>query len=129
MTAEIATPEGTRTVRARYLVGADGARSPVRKAVGVTFDDLGFEEPWLVVDVLVDDPSRLPDGNLQICNPARPTTCVLMGEGRHRWEFMILPGETPERSWPVARGRATISRKWWRAVTCDLMSDWEWVPI
>jgi 3-(3-hydroxy-phenyl)propionate hydroxylase len=97
VTAEIATPEGTRTVRARYLVGADGARSPVRKAVGVTFDDLGFEEPWLVVDVLVDDPSRLPDGNLQICNPARPTTCVLMGEGRHRWEFMILPGETPEQ--------------------------------
>ena len=63
----------------------------------MTFDDLGFEEPWLVVDVLVDDPSRLPDANLQICNPARPTTCVLMGEGRHRWEFMILPGETPEQ--------------------------------
>ena len=26
-------------MRARYLVGADGARSPVRKAAGVTFDD------------------------------------------------------------------------------------------
>jgi 3-(3-hydroxy-phenyl)propionate hydroxylase len=68
----------------------------VRKACGITFEDLGFEEPWLVVDVLVDDPSKLPTANLQICDPARPTTCVLMGEGRHRWEFMILPGETPE---------------------------------
>ncbi|MFM9935358.1 MAG: bifunctional 3-(3-hydroxy-phenyl)propionate/3-hydroxycinnamic acid hydroxylase [Novosphingobium sp.] len=94
---QVATPDGARTLRARWLVGADGARSPVRKAAGVTFDDLGFEEPWLVVDVLVDDPSRLPTANLQICNPARPTTCVLMGEGRHRWEFMILPGETPEQ--------------------------------
>lgn len=97
ITAQISTPEGERQVRARYLVGADGARSPVRGASGIAFEDLDFEEPWLVVDVLVDDPSRLPDVNLQICDPARPTTCVLMGEGRHRWEFMILPGETPEQ--------------------------------
>ena len=122
VTAQIATPQGPREVRARWLVGADGARSPVRKAIGVAFDDLGFEEPWLVVDVLVDDPARLPTANLQICDPRRPTTCVLMGEGRHRWEFMILPGETPEqvsddafiaelmRSWNV-EGAVRIERK------------------
>ena len=98
VTAMIATPEGERQVRVRYLVGADGARSPVRKASGIVFEDLHFEEPWLVVDALVDDPSRLPDVNLQICDPARPTTCVLMGQGRHRWEFMILPGRRPSRS-------------------------------
>lgn len=97
VTARIATPEGEKVLRARYLVGADGARSPVREACGIAFDDLNFEEPWLVVDVLVDDYSKLPTANLQICNPERPTTCVLMGEGRHRWEFMILPGETAEQ--------------------------------
>ena len=97
VTARIATPEGEKTLRARYLVGADGARSPVREAAGIVFDDLNFEEPWLVVDVLVDDYAKLPTENLQICDPARPTTCVLMGEGRHRWEFMILPGETAEQ--------------------------------
>ncbi|RDV01440.1 bifunctional 3-(3-hydroxy-phenyl)propionate/3-hydroxycinnamic acid hydroxylase [Sphingorhabdus pulchriflava] len=97
VTAQIETPDGERTIRARYLVGADGARSPVREDSGIIFDDLNFEEPWLVVDVLVDDYSRLPSDNLQICNPERPTTCVLMGEGRHRWEFMIKPGETAEQ--------------------------------
>lgn len=97
VTANFATITGKRSVRARWLVGADGARSPVRKACGITFEDLGFEEPWLVVDVLVDDPSPLPTANLQICDPGRPTTCVLMGAGRHRWEFMILPGEAPEQ--------------------------------
>lgn len=97
VTARIATPEGEKTLRARYLVGADGARSPVREAAGIVFDDLNFEEPWLVVDVLVDDYAKLPTENLQICDPARPTTCVLMGEGRHRWEFMILPGESAEQ--------------------------------
>lgn len=96
ITALLATPTGPRALRARWLVGADGARSPVREACGIAFDDLAFEEPWLVVDVLVDDAARLPQDNLQICDPARPTTCVLMGEGRHRWEFMIKPGETAE---------------------------------
>ncbi|WP_298193765.1 bifunctional 3-(3-hydroxy-phenyl)propionate/3-hydroxycinnamic acid hydroxylase [Novosphingobium sp.] len=97
VTAELATPEGPRTIRSRWLIGADGARSPVRKAIGIVFEDLDFEEPWLVVDTLVNDPARLPTANLQICDPKRPTTCVLMGEGRHRWEFRILPGETPEQ--------------------------------
>ncbi len=95
ITARLATPGGERSLRARYLVGADGARSPVREACGIPFEDLGFEEPWLVVDTIVHDFDRLPKANLQICDPARPTTCVLMGEGRHRWEFMILPGEDP----------------------------------
>lgn len=94
--ARLATPDGEQTLRARYLVGADGARSPVRTASGIGFDDLGFEEPWLVVDTIVLDAERLPKANLQICDPARPTTCVLMGEGRHRWEFMIKPGEDVE---------------------------------
>ncbi|MCL4671379.1 MAG: bifunctional 3-(3-hydroxy-phenyl)propionate/3-hydroxycinnamic acid hydroxylase [Sphingomonadaceae bacterium] len=97
ITARLATPGGEQVVRARYLVGADGARSPVRETSGIVFDDLNFEEPWLVVDVLVDDYARLPAENLQICDPERPTTCVLMGEGRHRWEFMIKPGETAEQ--------------------------------
>ncbi|MBN8502151.1 MAG: bifunctional 3-(3-hydroxy-phenyl)propionate/3-hydroxycinnamic acid hydroxylase, partial [Sphingomonadales bacterium] len=122
VTATIATPEGEREVRARYLVGADGARSPVREACGIVFDDLGFEEPWLVVDTIVTDPSRLPAANLQICDPARPTTCVLMGQGRHRWEFMLMPGETADEissdasverllePWNVA-GAVTLERR------------------
>ena len=141
VTAEITTPEGPRTVRTRWLIGADGARSPVRKALGIAFDDLDFEEPWLVVDVLVDDPARLPTANLQICDPKRPTTCVLIGEGRHRWEFMILPGETPEevsedafiarlmKPWNVEDAvrierkavytfRARIARTWRRGRVC-----------
>lgn len=119
---QVLMPEGPAIVRSRFLVGADGARSPVRAAAGIAFDDLAFEEPWLVVDVLVDDETRLPSVNLQICDPARPTTCVLMGEGRHRWEFMIRKGETPElvssdafvekllKPWDVA-GAVRIERK------------------
>jgi 3-(3-hydroxy-phenyl)propionate hydroxylase len=82
-----------QTVEARYVIGCDGASSPVRKALGITHFDYGFDEPWLVIDAQVKRPERMPNLNLQICDPVRPTTCVLMGPGRHRWEFMIRPGE------------------------------------
>ncbi|MDI1363952.1 MAG: bifunctional 3-(3-hydroxy-phenyl)propionate/3-hydroxycinnamic acid hydroxylase, partial [bacterium] len=95
--AQVAGPDGPFTVRARYLVGCDGAWSPVREAIGSRLDDLQFDEPWLVIDAIPRSGSNLPTVNLQICDPARPTTCVLMGPGRHRWEFMLLPGETTEQ--------------------------------
>ncbi|HEX3918911.1 MAG TPA: bifunctional 3-(3-hydroxy-phenyl)propionate/3-hydroxycinnamic acid hydroxylase [Caulobacteraceae bacterium] len=94
--AEIAGPDGPLEVRARYLVGCDGAWSPVREAIGAGLDDLQFDEPWLVIDAIPRPGAQMPTINLQICDPARPTTCVLMGPGRHRWEFMMLPGETAE---------------------------------
>lgn len=81
------------TIEARYVVGCDGASSAVRRMMEIELDDLNFDEPWLVIDAEVRDPEGLPEINLQICDPVRPTTCVLMGPGRHRWEFMLKPGE------------------------------------
>ncbi|HWA61203.1 MAG TPA: bifunctional 3-(3-hydroxy-phenyl)propionate/3-hydroxycinnamic acid hydroxylase [Caulobacteraceae bacterium] len=96
VTARVTGPDGAASLRGRYLVGCDGASSPVRQAIGSGLSDYGFDEPWLVLDVRVTPDSRLPEVNLQMCDPARPTTCVLMGPGRHRWEFMLLPGESTE---------------------------------
>lgn len=96
--AVIEGPTGLEIVRARYVVGCDGASSPVRAAMGGELFDYGFDEPWLVVDARVEEGARTPDVNLQICDPERPTTCVLMGPGRHRWEFMLKPGETTEQA-------------------------------
>jgi 3-(3-hydroxy-phenyl)propionate hydroxylase len=96
VTAAVTTPTGAADIRARYLVGCDGASSPVREAIGGGLFDYQFDEPWLVVDVKVGAGCRVPDVNIQLCDPARPTTCVLSGPGRHRWEFMLLPGETAE---------------------------------
>ena len=120
--AHFDTPSGEQTVRGRYLVGCDGARSTVRDLAGMELEDLDFDEPWLVIDTVVHDASRLPDRNLQICDPQRPTTCVQMGSGRHRWEFMMKPGEKPEdvlddafiadllKPWKVD-GAVTLERK------------------
>ena len=97
VTGTIVDASGKReTVRAKFLIACDGASSPVRKALKIGQFDYGFDEPWLVVDAKVKRPERMPLLNLQICDPVRPTTCVLMGPGRHRWEFMMRPGEDPQ---------------------------------
>jgi 3-(3-hydroxy-phenyl)propionate hydroxylase len=95
VTATLESPAGVQNVRTRYLVGCDGGASTVRGAVGIKLTDLCFDEPWLVLDTIVEDNSNLPDGPLQICDPRRPVTFMRLGEQRYRWEFMILPGEEP----------------------------------
>lgn len=96
VTAVLSGSGGPSTVRARYAVGCDGGGSWVRRQVGIELDDYQFDEPWLVIDAKTSAGATLPEVSLQICDPARPITCVPMGPGRHRWEFMLLPGETPE---------------------------------
>ena len=80
---------------ARFVVGCDGAWSPVREAVNLKLEDLNFDEPWLVVDVLVNDSAQLPESIIQYCDPARPCTFVPGPANLRRWEIMLLPGEDP----------------------------------
>ena len=48
--ASLDGPEGSVTVRARYCVGADGAHSPVREALGVPFEGVTNEHSFYVTD-------------------------------------------------------------------------------
>jgi 3-(3-hydroxy-phenyl)propionate hydroxylase len=96
ITAKITRGAREETVRTRFLVGCDGASSAVREALGIELSSYDFDEPWLVIDTIPGPDTKVPDINLQICDPARPTTCVLMGPGRHRWEFMLKPDESAE---------------------------------
>lgn len=94
-----------KTIRARYVVGCDGAGSLIRQAMGSSYEDFGFSADWLVVDVMPIDPATWNDHAIQVCDPARPTTLVPGGPGRSRAEFMLLPGESkadmnnPETAW------------------------------
>jgi 3-(3-hydroxy-phenyl)propionate hydroxylase len=83
-------------LRARYVVGCDGARSPVRQHMGSAMIDLGLRQPWLVFDVVLQQPVDLPTHTVQHCDPARPMTyCNVVGD-RRRWEIMVLPGDDRE---------------------------------
>lgn len=84
----------TRSIRAGFVVGADGANSFVREALGIESVDKGYFFDWLILDMIPHEEYRGQPAQWQLCDPARPTTIVPGGPGRRRWEFMVLPHET-----------------------------------
>ncbi|MEJ8810527.1 bifunctional 3-(3-hydroxy-phenyl)propionate/3-hydroxycinnamic acid hydroxylase [Variovorax ureilyticus] len=111
----------SHAAQARYVVGCDGARSPVRRAIGSEMVDLGLRQPWLVFDVVLEQPVDLPPYTVQYCDPRRPMTyCNVVGE-RRRWEIMVLPDDDrealvqPDTLWQmvapwVRRDQASLER-------------------
>ncbi|GLO69969.1 3-(3-hydroxyphenyl)propionate hydroxylase [Phaeobacter inhibens] len=101
-------PDGERKeIRAKFVVGTDGANSFVRESLGIENEDKGYFFDWLILDMLpgFDYCASRPNdpAQWQLCDPARPTTIVPGGPGpveggpdRRRWEFMVLPGESVE---------------------------------
>lgn len=109
---------------ASWLVGCDGASSTVRRLMGMELESLDYDEPWIVVDLKVDEAvlARLPATNVQYCEPARPCTYIVCPGNHRRWEFMLLDGEPrdgalgPERLWRLlARWIAPDEAAIWRA--------------
>jgi 3-(3-hydroxy-phenyl)propionate hydroxylase len=48
------TPDGPYTVEAEWLAACDGARSPLRSMMGLSFDGRVFEDNFLIADVRMD---------------------------------------------------------------------------
>ena len=85
---------GPHTVRARYLIGADGAHSTVRKTLGLTFEGAAFDEGYMLGDVEVDwsiprgwavRSMHQVDGKTDDLLVAIP----LPGRGRYRMSMMV----------------------------------------
>ncbi|HEY6795095.1 MAG TPA: bifunctional 3-(3-hydroxy-phenyl)propionate/3-hydroxycinnamic acid hydroxylase [Kineosporiaceae bacterium] len=80
-----------RTIRADYVIAADGGRSPVRSQLGIPLEGSTHARKWVVIDC-ADDPLDAPYTALH-CDPRRPYVCARMPHGHRRWEFMLFPGE------------------------------------
>ncbi len=50
-TLTVDTPDGPYQLEADYLIACDGARSPIRDMMGLTFDGRVFEDNFLIADV------------------------------------------------------------------------------
>jgi 2-polyprenyl-6-methoxyphenol hydroxylase-like FAD-dependent oxidoreductase len=96
VTATLAGPDGEETVRARYLVGCEGAHSVVRKGLGLSFEGDAFPEEYMLGDIELD--WRMPRGfvirvlhqtdgktdDLLVCIP-------LPGRNRYRASMLVPP--------------------------------------
>jgi 2-polyprenyl-6-methoxyphenol hydroxylase-like FAD-dependent oxidoreductase len=91
-------------VRARYLVGCDGANSAVRRGAGIPFEGGEYLEDFVLGDVEIDGPvtpdalhSFVGDRGFTMCFPlGRPTT----------WRVIAM---APTRADPDAAGRPDLS--------------------
>ncbi|SMG59615.1 bifunctional 3-(3-hydroxy-phenyl)propionate/3-hydroxycinnamic acid hydroxylase [Paraburkholderia susongensis] len=103
---------GQRVYHADYVLACDGGTSPIRTQLGFDMEDLDFDEPWLVVDILLKEGcgENLPATNVQYCEIARPCTFIVGPGQLRRWEFMINPGETPAQVMEPAFVRQLVSR-------------------
>ncbi|WP_405394719.1 FAD-dependent monooxygenase [Microbispora hainanensis] len=96
VTARLATGE---CVRARYLVAADGGRSPVRKALGIGFAGETREEQRMALgDVRVEGLDR--DHIHVWVRPGRGMVALypMAGTGTFQMIATLKPGSTPEQS-------------------------------
>jgi 3-(3-hydroxy-phenyl)propionate hydroxylase len=109
-TLSVRHADGTlHSLRAKYVIACDGGASFVRTRLDLPLEDLDFDEPWLVVDVLVNERglAKLPKVSVQYCEPERPCTLVIGPKNHRRWEISLKPGEdpkeaaTPERTWEL----------------------------
>ncbi|MEN8281846.1 bifunctional 3-(3-hydroxy-phenyl)propionate/3-hydroxycinnamic acid hydroxylase [Acinetobacter gerneri] len=85
----------TYQITARYLIGADGGRSGVRKKVGIQLDGLTHPRKWVVVDA-ANDTLDAPYTALH-ADPSRPFVCIYLPYQQRRWEFMLFEGEDEEQ--------------------------------
>ncbi len=146
-TEELHGPDGKQqSVRAKYVVGCDGANSFVREQAGITVIDKGYFFDWLILDMVPHGDFKVSPAQWQLCDPERPTTLVPGGPGRRRWEFMVMPDESseeiakPESAWRLLEpwglnpDNATLERsavyrfqaRWaeqWRVGRCMIAGD------
>jgi 3-(3-hydroxy-phenyl)propionate hydroxylase len=110
------TPSGWR---APFVLGCDGASSFVRSALGIEWQSLGYDQDWLVVDIVQHPEARLPQVTMQVCDPARLTTYVCVKDPNRRWEFQLRDGETRDEMLRPDRIRELL-RPWLPASHYDI---------
>ncbi len=81
---------------AAFAIGCDGASSFVRQKIGIGWQNLDYDQDWLVLDITQGPNANLPLTTMQICDPKRLATYICVKDPNRRWEFQLLKGETRE---------------------------------
>jgi len=92
VTLAVDSPQGSHTLTASWLIGADGGRSFTRSALGIEL--MGSTQPqrWIVIDLLNEPTQRDPFAEFH-CDGERPYVLVPGINGRLRLEFMLFDHE------------------------------------
>ncbi|MFK7751313.1 MAG: FAD-dependent oxidoreductase [Sedimentitalea sp.] len=88
VTLTLDTPNGTRLERGAFLIGADGASSAVRGALGIDFQGFTYAEQWVVASTPVDFAAVIP-GLAPVTYTADPDEWYVLLQTRDLWRVLI----------------------------------------
>ena len=85
VTARVKTADGvSQSISAKYLVGCDGAKSPVRQALGLTFEGSTLERLFYVADAQIDWEFSHDAGYGCLSRDSETLFFPMAGENRYR---------------------------------------------
>ncbi|WP_437590149.1 FAD-dependent monooxygenase [Sorangium sp. So ce1000] len=88
-------------VRAKWLLGCDGAHSAVRKGADIAFEGDTYDDHCMLGDLVVDWP--LPDGEIYISPSRRGVAAAFPVPGSHRFRVVLIqPEPSPAHGAPVS---------------------------
>lgn len=92
-------------ISTKYVVGADGGKSTVRRLIGASYHDYGLNQPWIVADFAVTEDAEVPEINTHYADPVSPAIYIHVVRNIRRFEFRATPDENlaaavePEKIW------------------------------
>jgi 2-polyprenyl-6-methoxyphenol hydroxylase-like FAD-dependent oxidoreductase len=92
--ATVVGPDGEFQVETRFLVGADGAHSTVRRRAGIGFEGANYPERFLLVDTDIDWELPHDEGHIWIGNEGLVAVVPLPGERRYRVIVPLPPDQS-----------------------------------
>lgn len=95
----VRTPEGDKTVKAKYVVGCDGAHSIIRESIGRVAQGYGADKAWGVLDVLAvtDFPDIRFKATIQAANGGN--ILLIPREGGYLVRLYVDMGEIAADAW------------------------------
>jgi 3-(3-hydroxy-phenyl)propionate hydroxylase len=134
-TVEVETADGHYTLQCDWLIVADGARSPIRRALGLDIEGKVFQDRFLIADVVLDGepfPADRTERRFWFDPPFHPGQSALMHrEADNVWRIDFQLGwdadpeaeKQPERVTP--RIRQLLDRQGFAHIGFEL----EWVSV
>jgi len=132
----VATPEGTYTLRGRYLLAADGARSAIRELLGLRLQGDNLPGNYVIADVRMqhDFPTERRSFFESSANPAATVLVHRQPDDIWRVDWQVQPGEDPAEAVAEDRVRERVQAildmighrgdwelEWWSIYTANTL--------
>lgn len=120
VTVHLLSEGSPRTVRAKYVVGADGAHSVIRESIGRTMDRHGEDKAWGVLDLLAV--TDFPDIRYKCTIQGGNGKSILLipREGGHMFRLYVDLGDISPDAWLQADEVLTQARAVLAPYTLDV---------